>query len=128
MKATLPWLAACSPRPWPCRPPTRSSFDPRLPPSPCPPQCPDCCGPGYYSRNIYGAWYGPNYYTNPGYLPYNGMVGPWGGGGGGFGPVGPIQLGSPSFPTHPYWRSPRAFLHGRLTPAVQASSRRVGAG
>ncbi len=41
------------------------------------------------------------------------MLAPWCGGNGGyggFGASGPIQLGSPSFPTHPYARSPRDFF------------------
>ncbi len=93
------------------------SFDPRFPPSPCPPQCPDCFGPPFYCRNVYGAYYGPNYFTNPGYLPYNGaVVVPQGCGGAGAGGFGPMQLGSPSFPTWPYARSPRDFFMVDVNP------------
>jgi hypothetical protein len=111
MKATLPWLAAVLAASLAVSAAHAQSFDPRLPPSPYPPQSPDCCGPYYYARNVYGAWYGPNYFTNPGYLPYNGMVRPWAPcGGGATGASGPMQLGSPSFPTHPYARGPRDFF------------------
>ncbi len=77
----------------------------------CAPQAPDCCGRGYYAPNWYGQSYGPNYNLYPGYGPYNGPVvyprftiqpnGKFGCSG-----VAP----PPSFPTHPYARSPRDFF------------------
>ncbi|HVS37238.1 MAG TPA: hypothetical protein VMS17_16875 [Gemmataceae bacterium] len=103
MKATLPWLAAVLVAALTVSAAYAQSFDPRCPPSPNPPQAPDCCGPYYYTRNFYGAWYGPNYIINPGFLPYNGEVfAPCGGGNG--------LLGSPAFSTWPYARSPRDYF------------------
>ncbi len=107
MKATLPWLAAVLAAALAVPAARAQSFDPRFPPTCCSPQAPDCCGPGFYAQNVYGAYYGPNYYLYPGFQPFNGMLAPWCSGGGA---GGPMQFGSPSFPTHPYARSPRDFF------------------
>jgi hypothetical protein len=76
------------------------------------PQAPDMCNPGYYWTSICGMNYGPSHCVYPPYPPFQGMVpGPppqRGGPGGVAGPGGP--LGSPTFPTHPYARSPRDFF------------------
>ena len=66
---------------------------------------PDACGPGFYDVNAQGGVYGPNYWVYPGFQPWNG-----------FHPncVRPQaqQAGgpSPSFPTHPFARSPRDYF------------------
>jgi hypothetical protein len=77
---------------------------------PCIPRAPDACGPGYYSVNSAGGVYGPNYNVYPPYLPFQGMVFPpcRNGNGAGFGNGGPN--GSPTFPTHPWARSPRDYF------------------
>jgi hypothetical protein len=104
MKATLPWLAAVLAVALIGSAAKAQFF------GPCVRQAPDACGPGYYAPNIYGAYYGPNYYLRPVYPPFNGMVfGPCGPGGPG-GPGGQGQPGSPGFPVHPYARSPRDFF------------------
>jgi hypothetical protein len=79
------------------------------------PQAPDMCNPGYYWTSICGMSYGPSHCVYPPYPPFQGMVpappprgGPGCGPGGG--PGGPGALGSPTFPTHPYARSPRDFF------------------
>ncbi|HZV05050.1 MAG TPA: hypothetical protein VE999_08225 [Gemmataceae bacterium] len=75
------------------------------------PQAPDMCNPGYYWTSICGLNYGPAHCVYPPYPPFQGMVpgppnrGPGGGPGG-----GPGAAGSPTFPTHPYARSPRDFF------------------
>lgn len=67
-----------------------------------PPQAPDACGCGWYNAHPNGMVYGPNFNVYPPFPPWNGLVpGPRTGDGGG---------GSPSFPTHPYARSPRDFF------------------
>ena len=81
----------------------------------CIPQAPDCCGPGYYAPNWFGAYYGPNYNVYPGYGPYSGPVdyprftiqpnGQFGLAGAGAAVAPPL-----SFPTHPYARGPRDFF------------------
>lgn len=38
------------------------------------PQAPDACGPGYYSTNHLGAFYGPNHCVRPCFPPWNGAV------------------------------------------------------
>jgi hypothetical protein len=84
----------------------------RLPaqyPQPCPPvvpQAPDARWPGYYCINPCGQWYGPNHCVYPPYLPFQGMVLPPRNCGNG----GMMGGGSPSFPTHPFARSPRDFF------------------
>src|SRR5689334_6737792 len=71
-----------------------------------PPQAPDACGPGYYTQNYYGGWYGPGYALYPPFPPFNGMVpGPTGAGGGGGG-----MMGQARFPSHPFARGPRDFF------------------
>jgi hypothetical protein len=96
MKATLPWLAATLAVVLAGSAAKAQSF------GPCIPQAPDACGPGFYAPNIYGAYYGPNYYLRPPYSPFNGVAAPSGWPG--------ARTGSPVFPTHPYARSPRDFF------------------
>jgi hypothetical protein len=69
------------------------------------PLAPDACGPGFACYNFNGAPYGPNYWLQPGGLPFNGMLPPppWANGGAG----GNNVVG---FPTHPYARSPRDYF------------------
>jgi hypothetical protein len=85
-------------------------------PTPVPPArvAPDACGPGFYDVNPWGAVYGPNYYLQPPFMPYQGAifgrqaaVFPGGGQAGPGGPGGPPMV---RFPTHPYARSPRDFF------------------
>ena len=124
MKATFPWLAAVLAAVLAVPAAHAQSFDPRLAPSCCPSQTPNCC-----AENTYGAYYGPNYYAYPGFAPFNGMLAPWCGGNGGyggFGASGPIQLGSPSFPTHPYAAQSARLLHGRR-PVVALTKEASGA-
>jgi hypothetical protein len=67
-----------------------------------PPSAPDMCGPGFYSANCYGLVYGPGYSVQPPFPPFQGMVfGPKAPGGGG---------GMPTFPSHPFARSPRDYF------------------
>jgi hypothetical protein len=75
------------------------------------PQAPDMCNPGYFWTSVCGMSYGPSHCVYPPYAPFQGMVtppppcrGP------GAGPGGPGAMGSPTFPTHPYARSPRDFF------------------
>lgn len=98
MKATLPWLAAILAVVLAGSAAKAQCF------GRCIPQAPDACGPGYYAPNIYGAYYGPNYYLRPPYPPFNGIAPPC------IRIGGPSQPGSPAFPTHPYARSPRDFF------------------
>jgi hypothetical protein len=81
------------------------------------PQAPDMCNPGYYWTSVCGMNYGPSHCVYPPYPPFQGMVpgpppgrgGPGGAGPGAAGAAGG-PLGSPTFPTHPYARSPRDFF------------------
>ena len=63
---------------------------------------PDACGPGYYAANANGMVYGPNYWVRPPWEPFNG-------------PMFNVGQGniSPTFPSHPYVRSPRDFFMWR---------------
>jgi hypothetical protein len=100
-------------------------------------QAPDACGPGFYYIDSCGTIYGPNYCLYPYFPPFQGILpgqqrpsGPaygtaapmpmpmmghpgmmgqppyWAPGG----PAGFGQAGIPSFPTHPFARSPRDFF------------------
>jgi hypothetical protein len=64
--------------------------------------------------NAWGQVYGPNYWLQPPYLPFNGMIfarqGGCAGGPGGPGGAGPGGPGGPGYPSHPYARSPRDFF------------------
>jgi hypothetical protein len=79
---------------------------------PCPMQAPDACGPGFYRPNASGLWYGPNYWLQPGFGPFNGPAGPPQGfpGGGAFGQPDGMPGGIPAFPTHPFARAPRDYF------------------
>src|SRR4051794_37693153 len=72
-----------------------------------PPQAPDACGPGYYNVGPCGMVYGPNYYLQPCFLPYQGAVfGPkappgYPGAGAGFPGAGPGAPGLPAVPGAP---------------------------
>jgi hypothetical protein len=74
------------------------------------PQAPDACGPGFYTQNYCGGWYGPGYALYPPFPPFNGMVpGPPPGAGGAGGYPG-MMMGQARFPTHPFARGPRDFF------------------
>jgi hypothetical protein len=75
-----------------------------------PPPMPGACNPGFYAVNGYGGWYGPNYYAQPPFAPFNGMLAipQCNGGGAAEGPYGPG--GPKNFATHPFARSPRDFF------------------
>jgi hypothetical protein len=60
------------------------------------PQAPDMCGTGWYCANACGVVYGPNHYVYPPFPPYSGIA--------------PRVPTGPSFPTHPFARSPRDFF------------------
>jgi hypothetical protein len=85
-----------------------------------PPIAPDACGPGFYSSHPCGMAYGPNHYLRPCWEPFNGFVPGFGQPGqpGGLpalpspGVAGPDPglPPSPTFPSHPYARSPRDFF------------------
>lgn len=75
------------------------------------PQAPNTLGPGYYCVGCYGGVYGPNYCLRPPFQPFNGMIFPTCR----FGPGGKPTFGAgggqpPTFPTHPFARSPRDFF------------------
>lgn len=86
------------------------------------PQAPDMCNPGYYWTSGCGMTYGPSHCVYPPYPPFQGMVPcptPRGGAPGmpgmpgaarAPGLAGPGAMPSPTFPTHPYARSPRDFF------------------
>jgi hypothetical protein len=81
-------------------------------PSIPPPPAPDMCNGGFYSQNYSGTVYGPNYYVQPGFPPFQGMLlGPRGAAAAGL-PVG----GSLGFPSHVYARSPRDYYMYDLDP------------
>jgi hypothetical protein len=95
-----------------------------------PPRAPDMRNPGFYYSNPYGVIYGPNYYVQPPFPPYQGAIpaGPsnrnqaaslaqyadnpaafqQATGGGGFG----------GFPRHLYARSPRDYFMANTDPAT----------
>jgi hypothetical protein len=64
------------------------------------PQAPDACGPGHYCYNWCGMAYGPSWCVYPPFAPFQGAI------------PGPknCALNSPTFPTHPYARSPRDYF------------------
>ena len=64
------------------------------------PQAPDACGPGFYNVNAWGAQYGPNYWLQPPYPPFNGARPN----------LQKSSQASPTFGTHPYARSPRDYF------------------
>ena len=119
MKATAPWLGVLLAAVLPASPAGAQCYYPPIP------QAPDMCNPGYYCTNNCGIQYGPNHCVYPCFPPFQGMVpGPpppkGGPGGAGAGP-GPGGVGagpggacpgyfSPSFPTHPFARSPRDYF------------------
>jgi hypothetical protein len=75
------------------------------------PHAPDMCNPGYYWTNNCGVTYGPAHCVYPPYRPFQGMVpGPPPPRGPGGQMAGPGGMASPTFPTHPYARSPRDFF------------------
>ena len=83
--------------------------------TPLPPYAPDVCnGCGWYNSHPNGMTYGPNYWLQPPWMPFNGFVPPVangnGGGNGGGNGNGNGLPGSPVFATHPYARSPRDYF------------------
>jgi hypothetical protein len=78
------------------------------------PQAPDMCNPGYYWTSVCGMNYGPSHCVYPPYPPFQGMVPGPPARCAGASPNSPCApggpLASPTFPTHPYARSPRDFF------------------
>ena len=117
MKAVVPWLGAVL---FSALVASLAQADPSYG---CVRQAPDCCGPGFYCPNQYGAYYGPCYYLQPPWPPVGtlppGAVGCPGSGPGngapGMMPGGCGQMpGGPgtiaAFPSHPFARGPRDFF------------------
>jgi hypothetical protein len=85
-----------------------------------PPRAPDMRNPGSYWTNCYGVTYGPNYYVQPPFPPFQGMILAPKKPGAPAGPAGPGGLPTPreiqagcelkGFPRHLYARSPRDFF------------------
>jgi hypothetical protein len=78
-----------------------------------PPQAPDMRNPGVYYSNPYGVVYGPNYYVQPCFPPFQGMLlGPPNGAN------GSLMTLMGAFPRHLYARSPRDFFMYDTDPRV----------
>ena len=80
-----------------------------------PPPAPDMRGPGFYWTSPYGDTYGPSWYVQPPFPPFQGMIPgpkPGNGGGGTF----------PGFPSHLYARSPRDYFMIDFNPATNPYS------
>jgi hypothetical protein len=101
MRATIPWLvavlgvAACT-----CLAQAQYPYPPYPYRLPYRPQAPNTLGPGFYAANQCGALYGPNYCVRPPFPPFNGARPN----------LQRSPQAQPSFPTHPFARSPRDFF------------------
>jgi hypothetical protein len=131
MKATAPLLGALLLAGLAC-PSAHAQFD-GYPPSPFGyprPPAPDACGPGYIALNCCGCPYGPNYCLRPPWEPFNGLRPGLGGPAGLPSPASLPQLGmggQPSFPTHPFARSPRDYFMWTEVSEEEAARRRMPA-